>query len=83
MGSSVIGAMALRRKLRGANLDVPVNHVAISEMPATAALVVCQRSLAERVAQIAPQARVYVVDEYVNSPAYEEIVRDVAPTARK
>jgi PTS system mannitol-specific IIC component len=82
MGSSVIGAAVLRRKLQRANVDVPVDHVAISEMPAAAEVVVCQRSLAARVAQITPQARVYVVDEYINAPAYEQIVRDLAPAAR-
>lgn len=82
MGSSVIGAAVLRRKLEAARLDVPVDHVAISEMPAPAEMVVCQRSLAARVAQIAPRARVYVVDEYINSPAYEQILRDLKPEAR-
>jgi PTS system mannitol-specific IIC component len=83
MGSSVIGATVLRRKLKGANLNVSVNHVAISDLPAGAELVVCQRSLAGRVAQIAPQARVYVVDEFINSPAYEQILRDFAPAVQR
>jgi len=83
MGSSVIGAAVLLRKLKGAHLDVPVDHVAISALPAAAELVVCQRSLAARVAQIAPRARVYVVDEYINSPAYEQIVSALAPAARR
>ena len=82
MGSSVIGAAVLRRKLEAAHLDVPVDHVAISEMPPAAELVVCQRSLSARVTQIAPRARVYVVDEYINSPAYEQILRDLAPARR-
>jgi mannitol-specific phosphotransferase system IIBC component len=33
------------------------------------------------VAQIAPRARVYAVDDYINSPAYEEVLRDLAPAA--
>ncbi len=83
MGSSAIGAAVLRRKLQGAHLDIPVSHAALSEMPAAAEVVVCQRSLVARVAQIAPEARVYAVDEYINSPAYEKIVGDLAPAARR
>ena len=83
MGSSVIGAAVLRRKLAEARLDVPVAHAALSELPATAEMVVCQRSLAARVAEIAPRARIYAVDEYLNSPAYEEILGDLAPAGRR
>ncbi len=77
MGSSVIGAAALRRKLEAAKLDIPVTHSALSELPAAAEMVVCQRSLASRVGEIAPRARVYPVDEYINSPAYDQLVRDL------
>ena len=79
MGSSVIGAGVLRRKLEAARLDVPVTHAALSELSRDAGMVVCQRSLAARVAEIAPRARVYAVDDYINSPAYEQIVRDLLP----
>lgn len=83
MGSSVIGAAALRRKLGTARLDIPVSHAALSELPATAEMVVCQRSLASRVGEIAPRARIYSVDEYINSPAYDQVVRDLAAAERK
>ena len=83
MGSSVIGAAALRRKLGTAQLDIPVTHAALSELPATAEMVVCQRSLASRAGEIAPRARIYTVDEYINSPAYDQIVRDLAPAEPK
>lgn len=73
----------LRRKLAAARLDVPVAHAALSELPATAEMVICQRSLAARVGQIAPRARIYAVDEYINSPAYDEILRDLAPVGRR
>jgi len=79
MGSSVVGAAVLRRKLEAARLDIPVSHAALSELAATAEMVVCQRSLAARIAEIAPRARVYAVDDYINSPAYDQILRDLAP----
>jgi len=78
MGSSVLGASILRRRLQEAKLDVKVEHSALSEMPGDTQMVICHRSLACRVQEIAPRARVYPVDEYINTPAYEEIVRDLA-----
>ncbi len=80
MGSSVVGAAVLRRKLEAARLDIPVSHAALSDLAATAEMVVCQRSLAARVAEIAPRARVYPVDDYINSPAYDQVLRDLAPS---
>jgi PTS system mannitol-specific IIC component len=77
MGSSVIGAAVLRRKLEQAGLKVPVEHCALSALPPDAQVAVCQRSLSERVRQIAPHARVYAVDDYINAPAYEEVVRSL------
>lgn len=78
MGSSVVGAAVMRRKLEEARLNVPVEHTALSDLPADAQIAICQRSLAERVRQIAPRARVYAVDDYINAPAYDEVVRTIA-----
>jgi PTS system mannitol-specific IIC component len=75
MGSSVVGSAVLRRKLEQAGLSVPVEHCALTELPADAQVAICQRSLAERVQQIAPRARVYAVDDYINAPAYDEVIR--------
>jgi PTS system mannitol-specific IIC component len=83
MGSSVVGAAVLRRKLEAARLDIPVSHAALSELQPTAEMIVCQRSLAARVAEIAPRARVYPVDDYINSPAYDQILRDLASSAAR
>lgn len=79
MGSSVIGAGVLRRKLTAAGLDIPVSHASLSELKPSAEMVVCQRSLAARVAELAPRARLYPVDDYINSPAYDQIIRDLTP----
>jgi mannitol-specific phosphotransferase system IIBC component len=51
-------------------------------LPANTQIAVCQRSLAERVRQIAPQARVYEVDDYINAPAYGELVRTLVAAVR-
>ncbi len=75
MGSSVVGSAVLRRKLEQAGLSVPVEHCALTGLPPDTQVAICQRSLAERVQQIAPGARVYPVDDYINAPAYDEILR--------
>ncbi|MFB3826635.1 MAG: PTS transporter subunit EIIC [Bryobacteraceae bacterium] len=77
MGSSVMGAAALRKKVASAGAKIEVTHKALSELPPGAEMVVCQRSLAARVSQIAPQARIYPVDDYVNSPAYDQVLKDL------
>jgi PTS system mannitol-specific IIC component len=83
MGSSVVGSAVLRRKLEQAGLNVAVEHCALTELPPDAQLAICQRSLAERVQQIAPRARVYPVDDYINAPAYDEVLRIFTAAARK
>ena len=83
MGSSVVGSAVLRRKLEQAGVSVPVEHCALTELPADAQLAICQRSLAERVQQIAPRARVYPVDDYINAPAYDEVLRIFAAAPRR
>jgi PTS system mannitol-specific IIC component len=79
MGSSVIGATILQRKLREAGVDADVTHAAVGELSATAQIVVVHASLAARARLAAPQAAVYVVDEFIHSPVYETIVDVLRP----
>jgi len=81
MGSSVIGAAILRRKLREAGVDITVTHSAIADLPREAAVVVVHATLADRARSRAPGATVYVVDEFINSPVYDTIVRAFRPSA--
>jgi PTS system mannitol-specific IIC component len=83
MGSSVIGAAILQRRLRDAGVDASVTHSAIAELPADTAIVVVHTSLAERARLAAPNAAVYVVDEFIQSPVYDTIIdalRSAAPS---
>jgi PTS system mannitol-specific IIC component len=77
MGSSVLGAAVLQRKLQEAGLDVAVTHRAVAELPASAGIVVVHTSLAARVRRQAPEAAVYAVDEFIHSPVYDRLVEDV------
>jgi len=74
MGSSVIGAAVLQRKLKDAGVDVRVMHAAISELPRSAGIVIVHRTLEDRARQQAPHAIVYAVDDFVRSPVYDALV---------
>jgi len=79
MGSSVMGQSILKRKLRQAGVDVAVDHAALSDLPPLPGIVVTHRSLAARVRELAPAAEVYAVDEFINPPVYDELVRRLSP----
>ena len=81
MGSSVMGQSILKRKLAGAHLDVHLDHAPLSELPRTAEMVIAHRSLVSRIEERAPGARVYAVDQFINSPVYEEVIQDLSELA--
>jgi mannitol PTS system EIICBA or EIICB component len=81
MGSSVIGANVLARKLREANIDATVAHAAINELPPGAAIVVVHASLEDRARRAAPRATVYAISDFVHSPAYDAIIEALRPAA--
>src|SRR5687768_5366450 len=56
MGSSVLGAAVLQRKLKEAGLNVPVAHAAIAELSPSADIVVVHSSLEDRARGRAPHA---------------------------
>jgi PTS system mannitol-specific IIC component len=79
MGSSVIGASVLARRLRDANIEARVTHAAIDELPQHAVILVVHASLEDRARRAAPHAEVYVVDDFIRSPAYDAIVEALRP----
>jgi PTS system mannitol-specific IIC component len=81
MGSSVMGQSILKRKLATAHLDVHLDHAPLSELPRTAEMVIAHRSLVSRIQERAPDARVYAVDQFINSPVYEEVIQDLSKLA--
>jgi PTS system mannitol-specific IIC component len=81
MGSSVMGQSILKRKLAGAHLDILLDHAPLSELPRTAEVVIAHRSLVSRIKERAPDARVYAVDQFINSPVYDEVIRDLSELA--
>lgn len=75
MGSSAMGASVLRNKFKAAGLeDVNVTNKAIAGLDGNADLVVTQSQLTDRAKQ-REQGAVHVsVDNFMNSPRYDEIV---------
>ncbi|WP_036528949.1 PTS mannitol transporter subunit IICBA [Nocardia sp. CNY236] len=75
MGSSAMGASMLRRRIRRAGFsEVSVVNQAISNLTDSYDVVVTHRNLAERARARTPSARHVFVDDFMNSPAYDEIV---------
>ncbi|MGO4860180.1 PTS mannitol transporter subunit IICBA [Arthrobacter sp. 2MCAF14] len=75
MGSSAMGASVLRNKIKAAGFpDVKVTNSAIANLSDTYDVVVTHQDLTER-ARPATSSAVHVsVDNFMNSPRYEEIV---------
>ncbi len=75
MGSSAMGASVLRKKVHGAGFtDVTVVNKAISDLRDEYDLVVTHQDLTDRARQKTGSAVQVSVDNFMNSPRYDEIV---------
>jgi PTS system mannitol-specific IIC component len=75
MGSSAMGASVLRRKVHGAGFtDVTVINKAIANLTDDFDVVVSHRDLTTRASQQAGSAVHVSVDNFMDSPAYDDIV---------
>jgi PTS system mannitol-specific IIC component len=75
MGSSAMGASVLRRKVQDAGFgDVTVVNRAIQNLDDEWDLVVVHRDLADRARIRTPSAAHVTVDNFMNSPRYDEVV---------
>jgi PTS system mannitol-specific IIC component len=78
MGSSAMGASVLRNKMKKAGVEgVTVVNKAIANLDDSADLVITQRELTPRAEQKAPHAEHVSVDNFMNSPRYDEVVQEV------
>jgi PTS system mannitol-specific IIC component len=79
MGSSAMGASVLRNKLKKAGItDVTVRNLAIANLTDDVDLVITQKELTARAQQKTPNAQHVSVDNFMNSPKYDEVVNRVA-----
>jgi len=78
MGSSAMGASVLRNKFKKAEIDgITVTNQAIANLDGTADLVITQQQLTDRAQAQSPNSIHVSVDNFMNSPKYEEVVEMV------
>ncbi|MFB6469294.1 PTS mannitol transporter subunit IICB [Cytobacillus sp. Hz8] len=77
MGSSAMGASILRNKVQKAGLDITVINTAISNLPDDADVVVTHKDLTDRAISKLPKATHISVDNFLNSPKYDELVNSL------
>ena len=78
MGSSAMGASVLRNKFKAAGVtDIDVTNKAIANLDGSADLVITQQQLTDRAKQRATNALHVSVDNFMNSPRYDEVVNMV------
>ncbi len=74
MGSSAMGASILRNKMKKAGLDINVINTAINNLPADADVVITHKDLTDRAKAKLPKATHISVENFLNSPKYDELV---------
>ena len=75
MGSSAMGASVLRNKIKKAGVEsVSVTNKAIANLDGSEDLVITQQQLTDRARAKTPKALHVAVDNFMNSPKYEEVV---------
>ncbi|GLG00180.1 PTS system mannitol-specific EIICB component [Alicyclobacillus hesperidum subsp. aegles] len=77
MGSSAMGASILKKRLKEAGYDIPVDHVPVNQLPVDAKVVFTQSSLATRASQVAPNAKIYIVNNFLDKNTYDAFVTEL------
>jgi PTS system mannitol-specific IIC component len=77
MGSSAMGASVLKNKFKKAGIDVEVTNSAINNLPGDADIIITHKDLTERAKAKVPQADHISVDNFLNSPKYDELVEQL------
>jgi mannitol PTS system EIICBA or EIICB component len=72
MGSSAMGESILKKKIKEAGLDIEVRHSAVNALPADTDVIFTQESLAGRAAQVAPNAEIVTIKNFLEPNAYDE-----------
>lgn len=77
MGSSAMGASILKKKLKEEGLleGIDITNVAIANLPEDVDLVVTHKDLTERAKQIVPNAIHISVNNFMQSPEYDQVVK--------
>lgn len=78
MGSSAMGASILRKKFKEAGIGIEVVNKAINDIPDKADIVITQKTLTDRAKAKKPDAQHISVDNFLNSPRYDELVAQLS-----
>ena len=74
MGSSAMGSSLLKNKFKKADIDIFVTNKAINDIPNDADIVITHKDLTDRAKAKVPEAEHISVENFLNSPKYEELV---------
>lgn len=74
MGSSAMGASILKNKAKKAGLDVSITNTSINNIPSDADVVITHKDLTARAKEKLPTAHHISVDNFLNSPKYDELI---------
>lgn len=75
MGSSAMGASIMRNKVKKAGIEgVDVTNTSIANLPSDADLVITHKDLTDRAVAKLPNAHHVSVENFMNSPKYDEII---------
>ncbi|AKG74848.1 PTS mannitol-specific transporter subunit IIBC [Salinicoccus halodurans] len=77
MGSSAMGAGMLKNKFKKAGLDIEVTNSAINQLKGDEDIIITQKTLTERAENKVPTAKHISVDNFLNSPKYDELLADL------
>lgn len=72
MGSSAMGESILKKKIKEAGLSIEVKHSAVNALPADTEVIFTQEGLAGRAAQVAPDAEIVTIKNFLEPNAYDE-----------
>lgn len=78
MGSSAMGASIMRNKVKKAGIEgVDVTNTSIANLPNDADLVITHKDLTDRAVAKLPKAQHVSVENFMNSPKYDEIINNL------
>ena len=79
MGSSAMGASLLRNKAKKAGLsELEVKNLAINDLQSDADVVITHKDLTGRAKEKLPEAHHISVDNFMDSPKYDELIDEIA-----
>lgn len=77
MGSSAMGASIMRKKITAAGLNIEVTNTAISKIPDDSDIIITHKDLTDRAKEKQPKAEHVSVENFLNSPKYDELVESL------